>query len=233
MALTWNAEPLRHVAPLAAENDADGRAPDTKSGPPLAHGRDLMRLGKILCTFALMASTVAFAALKAGDPAPPFNAAASLAGKPFTYVLKDGLAKGPVVIYFYPSAYTEGCNIQAHEFSSKADHFAAAGATVIGVSLDSIERLNTFSADPAYCAGKLAVASDADGKIARAFGLRVSSAQRGATDTRGKEIDHGFTERTTFVVNRDGTVLATVGGVSPEANVARALELVQKLATGR
>ncbi len=192
-----------------------------------------MKLGNILCTFALMASTVAFAALKAGDPAPPFRAVASLAGKPFTYSLKDGLAKGPVVIYFYPSAYTEGCNIQAHEFSSRADQFAAAGATVIGVSLDSIERLNTFSADPDYCAGKLAVASDADGKIARAFGLRVSSAQKGATDTRGREIDHGFTERTTFVVKRDGTVLATVGGVSPEANVARALELTQKLATGR
>jgi peroxiredoxin len=58
----------------------------------------------------------------------------------------------------------------------------------------------------------------------------VSGAQRGATDTRGKEIDHGFTERTTFVVKRDGTVLAAVGGVSPEANVARALELVRKLA---
>ncbi|MGZ5186888.1 MAG: peroxiredoxin, partial [Caldimonas sp.] len=155
------------------------------------------------------------------------------AGKPFTYALKDGLAKGPVVVYFYPSAYTEGCNIQAHEFSTKADQFAAAGATVIGVSLDSIERLNEFSADPDYCAGKLAVASDGDGRIARAYGLRVSGVHRGAIDTRGKEIDHGFTERTTFVVKRDGTVLEAVGGVSPEANVARALELVQKLSTAR
>jgi peroxiredoxin Q/BCP len=184
----------------------------------------------IVCTLALAASTAAFAALKAGDVAPAFTAPASLAGKPFTYALKESLAAGPVVVYFYPSAYTEGCNIQAHEFSSRAEQFAAAGATVIGVSLDSIERLNEFSADPDYCAGKLAVASDGDGKIARAFGLRVSGAQRGATDTRGKEIGHGFTERTTFVVKRDGTVLAAVGGVSPEANVARALELVRKLA---
>ena len=104
---------------------------------------------------------------------------------------------------------------------------------MIGVSLDSIERLNEFSADPSYCAGKLAVASDGDGKIARAFGLRVSGAKSGAVDTRGKEIDHGFTERTTFVVKGDGTILAAVGGVSPEANVARALELVQKLSTTR
>ena len=188
-----------------------------------------MTLRTLLCTLALLASSAAFAALKAGDPAPAFSAQASLAGKPFTYSLKDGLAKGPVVVYFYPSAYTAGCNIQAHEFSTHADQFAAAGATVIGVSLDSIERLNEFSADPDYCAGKLAVASDRDGKIARAFGLRVSDARSGATDTRGKEIDHGFTERTTFVVKRDGTVLAAVGGVSPEQNVARALELVRKL----
>ena len=182
---------------------------------------------------SLAVATVAFATLKAGDPAPAFTAPASLAGKPFTYSLKDGLAKGPVVVYFYPSAYTAGCNIQAHEFSTRAEQFAAAGASVIGVSLDSIERLNTFSADPDYCAGKLAVASDGDGSIARSFGLRVSDAVRGATDTRGREIDHGFTERTTFVVKRDGTILASVGGVSPEANVAKALALVQQLAASR
>jgi peroxiredoxin len=193
----------------------------------------LMKLHNALCALALVTATAAFAALQAGDPAPAFSAPASLAGKPFTYALKDGLAKGPVVVYFYPSAYTVGCNVQAHEFSTKAEQFAAAGATVIGVSLDSIERLNEFSADPNYCAGKLAVASDLDGKIARAFGLRVKDAQRGALDTRGKEIDHGFTERTTFVIKRDGTILDTVGGVSPEANVARALELVQQLFAAR
>ena len=192
-----------------------------------------MTLRTLACTLALLASSAAFAALKAGEPAPAFTAPASLAGKPFTYSLKDGLAKGPVVVYFYPSAYTAGCNIQAHEFSTHADQFAAAGATVIGVSLDSIERLNEFSADPDYCAGKLAVASDRDGKIARAYGLRVSEARSGATDTRGKEIDHGFTERTTFVIKRDGTILAAVGGVSPEANVARALELVRTLSPAR
>ena len=190
-----------------------------------------MKLRTIVCTLALAATTAAFAALNAGDPAPTFSAPASLAGKPFTYSLKDGLAKGPVVVYFYPSAYTVGCNVQAHEFSTRADQFAAAGASIVGVSLDSIERLNAFSADPDYCAGKLAVASVADGRIARSYGLRVSDQVRGATDTRGKEIDHGFTERTTFVVRKDGTIAATVGGVSPTENVARALEQVRKLAS--
>ncbi len=186
-----------------------------------------------LLSLAALVATTALAALKAGDAAPPFTAPASLAGKPFTYSLKEGLAKGPVVVYFYPSAFTSGCNVQAHEFSTKAEQFAAAGASVVGVSLDSIERLNAFSADPDYCAGKLAVASDGEGKIARSFGLRVIDAQQGATDTRGKEIDHGFTERTTFVVRKDGTIAATVGGVSPTENVARALEQVQKLSASR
>ena len=190
-----------------------------------------MTLRTAAAVLAVLAATAAAAALKAGDAAPAFTAQASLAGKPFSYSLQEQLARGPVVVYFYPSAYTSGCNIQAHEFSTRAEQFAAAGASVVGVSLDSIERLNAFSADPDYCAGKLAVASDADGRIARSFGLRVTGAQAGATDTRGKEIDHGFTERTTFVVRRDGTIAATVGGVSPEANVARALELVQQLAS--
>ena len=186
-----------------------------------------------LLSIAAFVATTALAALKAGDAAPPFTAPASLAGQPFTYSLKESLAKGPVVVYFYPSAYTSGCNVQAHEFSTKTEQFAAAGASVVGVSLDSIERLNAFSADHTYCAGKLAVASDAEGRIARSFGLRVTDAQPGAIDTRGKEIDHGFAERTTFVVRKDGTIAAIVGGVSPSENVARALEQVKMLAASR
>jgi len=200
--------------------------------PSTSFDEAAMNLRTVAAVFSLFAATTAaVAALKAGDSAPAFTAPASFAGKPFSYSLKEGLAKGPVVVYFYPSAYTSGCNVQAHEFSTRAEQFAAAGASVIGVSLDSIERLNTFSADPDYCAGKLAVASDADGAIARSYGLRIKDKVAGATDTRGKEIDHGFAERTTFIVRRDGTIAATVGGVSPEANVARALELVQQLAS--
>src|SRR6185295_7940389 len=96
----------------------------------------------------------AIAALKEGDKAPEFSAPASLAGKEFAFSLKDALKKGPVVVYFYPSAYTGGCNIEAHTFAVNKDKFVAAGATIIGVSHDSIARLNDFSADPEYCAGK-------------------------------------------------------------------------------
>ena len=172
----------------------------------------------------------AMAALKEGDKAPDFKTEASLAGKSFTFSLKDALKKGPVVVYFYPSAYTGGCNIQAHTFAVNSDKFAAAGATIIGVSLDNITRLNDFSADPQYCAGKFPTASDADGSISKSFDLKVADGKPGIKDTRGVEIDHGFAERTTFIVTRDGKIAATIGGMAPADNVTKALEEVQHLA---
>jgi len=171
----------------------------------------------------------AFAALKQGDKAPDFTAPASLAGKEFNFALKDALKKGPVVVYFYPAAFTGGCNLQAHAFSENSDKFAAAGASIIGVSLDKIATLNQFSADPQYCAGKIPVASDADGKIAKSYDLQVREAKPGAKNTRGDEIDHGFAERTTFVVTPNGTVAATISNLSPADNVAKTLEAVQQV----
>jgi peroxiredoxin len=172
------------------------------------------------------------AALTTGDTAPMFTARASLAGKEFNYSLADALKQGPVVVYFYPSAYTQGCNIQARTFSENMDAFNAAKATVIGVSLDSIQRLNDFSADPEYCAGKVAVASDADGAIAKSFGVDVGAMRAGMTDTRGQAIDHGFADRMTFVVGQDGKVVTSFGGraVSPVQNVEQALAKVKELA---
>ncbi|NML24697.1 peroxiredoxin [Zoogloea dura] len=190
---------------------------------------------KKLLLGALIAATVlpAAAALKEGDAAPDFKAQASLAGKAFAYSLKDALKKGPVVVYFYPSAYTNGCNLQAHTFSENIGKFAAAGASVVGVSLDSIGRLNEFSADPEFCAGKLAVASDADGRIARAYDLSVREGSGSSKDTRGQAIDHGFAERTTFVIRPDGRIAATVSGLAPVANVEKALDAVRTLAGQR
>ncbi len=189
-----------------------------------------------LLVAAVLAASIALpaaAALKEGDNAPDFKAQASQAGKAFGYSLKDALKKGPVVVYFYPSAYTGGCNVQAHAFAVNQEKFAAAGASIVGVSLDSIARLNDFSADPEYCAGKIAVASDADGRIAKAYDLTVREATPGRKDTRGKDIDHGFAERTTFIVTPDGKVAAVVGGLAPGANVEQALQAVQKLAAAK
>ena len=184
----------------------------------------------------LLSSAITFpaiAALKAGDAAPDFQTQASQAGKAFNYSLKEALQKGPVVVYFYPSAYTGGCNIQAHTFAVNVDKFAAAGASVIGVSLDSIDRLNDFSADPAYCAGKVAVASDVDGAISKAYDLVVREAAEGKKDSRGVDITHGFAERTTFIVTPDGKISATLSGLKPAENVEKALETVQQLATDK
>jgi peroxiredoxin len=183
----------------------------------------------LLLAFLLSGAVAALAAMHEGEFAPDFKAQSSLAGKAFTFTLKDALKKGPVVVYFYPSAYTSGCNVQAHEFALNHDKFVAAGASVIGVSLDSIERLNAFSADPDYCAGKVAVASDSGGEISRAYGIKVRETAVGKKDTRGIEITHGFAERTTFVVATDGKIAATLSSLAPAANVAKALEIVQKL----
>ena len=182
----------------------------------------------LTCLISTAICLPALAALKDGDSAPDFTAQASLAGKEFKFSLKESLKKGPVVVYFYPSAYTQGCNVQAHTFSVNQEKFAAAGATIIGVSLDSIQRLNQFSADPEYCAGKFPVASDASGSIAKSYDLTVKNVP-GIKDTKGNEVDHGFAERTTFVVTSDGKIAATIGGVTPTENVMKALETVQQL----
>jgi len=185
------------------------------------------------CLLTSALSLPAVAALKEGEAAPDFQTQASKAGKAFDFSLKEALKTGPVVVYFYPSAYTGGCNIQAHTFASKHEQFAAAGASIIGVSLDSIERLNDFSADPEYCAGKVAVASDADGKIAKSYDLSIKEPAADKKDSRGVAITHGFAERTTFIVTPDGKIAATIGGLKPAENVDKALATVQQLAASK
>lgn len=181
---------------------------------------------------ALLMSVVALpamAALNAGDSAPQFKAQASLAGKTFTFSLKKALRKGPVVVYFYPSAYTGGCDIEAHTFAQDSAKFKTAGATIIGVSLDSIKRLNDFSADPKYCAGKFPTASDAGGAISKSYNIEVHQGPPGLKDVRGVEIGHGFADRTTFVIGRDGKIVSVISQVTPAEHVAKALQVVQQL----
>jgi peroxiredoxin len=176
-----------------------------------------------------VAALPAMAALQAGESAPPFTAQASLAGKSFTFSLQQALSKGPVVVYFYPSAYTGGCDIEAHTFAQDSEEFASAGATIIGVSLDSVQRLNDFSADPKYCAGKFPTASDAGGAISKSYDIQVHEGRAGLKDVRGVEIGHGFADRTTFVIGRDGKIVTVISKVTPAEHVAKALEVVQHL----
>jgi peroxiredoxin len=189
---------------------------------------------KKLLICALLGSALAlpaYAAKKPGDTATDFKLRASLAGKEFDFSLADALKKGPVVVYFYPAAYTRGCNLQAHAFAENKDKFDAAGATIIGVSRDTIAKLNEFSADPEYCAGKFPVASDADGKVSMSYDLQTGAPREGAKDSKGRDITTGFTERTTFVITQDKKIVATFSSnddkISPTEHVDKSLALVE------
>jgi len=194
-------------------------------------------MNRLLLGIALsvLVSLPLLAALKVGDKAPDFSARGSLAGKEFGFSLEAALKKGPVVVYFFPSAYTKGCDLEAHTFAEKKDQFDAAGATIIGVSADSLERLNAFSADPEYCAGKFPVASDANHQIAGSYNLATTAVKPGQVDVRGTTIDHDFIERTTFVIGKDHKIVATLSskddGLSPDAHVEKSLTIVQQLAS--
>lgn len=194
-----------------------------------------MAMGGLL---ALLLAVPGFAdTLKPGAAAPDFSAQASLAGKAFTFSLKDALKKGPVVVYFYPAAFTQGCDIEAHTFATQKDKFDAAGATIIGVSADSIQRLDAFSSDPDYCAGKFPVASDANGKIAASYGLTLIPAQSGVTDVKGMKVEHAFIPRTTFVIGKDGKIVNVFSSaedhMKPDQHVTKSLAIVQQMQAGK
>ena len=112
----------------------------------------------LVAGYALTAQAV----LKPGDPAPDFSTQASLGGNTYTYSLADALKKGPVVLYFYPAAFTKGCTIEAHAFAEAVDRYKAYGATVIGVSADEIGTLTKFSVSE--CRSKFPVAADPDAR---------------------------------------------------------------------
>jgi peroxiredoxin len=186
---------------------------------------------KLLLGLALVAlASPALAALKVGDAAPDFTAQGSLGGKDFTFSLKTALKKGPVVVYFYPSAYTGGCDREAHAFADEKEKFDAAGASIIGVSADDLGRLKQFSADPSFCAGKFPIASDADTKIAASYNLNVTPPKAGAKDVNKADINHAFIERVTFVIGKDGKILSTLSskndGLSPDQHVDKSLAIV-------
>lgn len=191
-------------------------------------------LGSLAAFFVAMPAA---AALKPGATAPDFALEASLAGKDFGFSLKEALKKGPVVVYFYPSAYTGGCDIEAHTFATEKEKFDAAGATIIGVSADSLKRLNQFSSDPDYCAGKFPVASDADGKVAASYDLKPIAAQPGMKDVRGAVIDHAFIPRVTYVIGSNGQIVATFSSeddhLTPKQHVSKSLSIVQGIKAGK
>jgi thioredoxin-dependent peroxiredoxin len=159
----------------------------------------LMTVG--LASFAL--ASPLYAALKPGDPAPDFTTQATLAGKPFQFALADALKSGPVVLYFYPAAFTRGCTVEAHNFAEATDKFKSMGATVIGVSHDSIDTLNKFSVSE--CRNKFAVASDPDKKIAKSYDASMFILP--------------YSNRTSYVIAPTGKIIYAYSALDPDKHV--------------
>src|SRR5580658_406156 len=135
----------------------------------------------IAAAAAALISAPAFAALPVGAKAPEFNADGYLAGQPLKFSMSAALKKGPVVLYFFPAAHTQGCNIEAHLFADAIDKFKAQGATVIGVTSGNVDQLAAFSTETEHCSGKFPVAADPTNAISKnydatlAFGVKTVS----------------------------------------------------------
>jgi thioredoxin-dependent peroxiredoxin len=165
----------------------------------------------IAAGFAMIPLT-ASATLKPGDDAPTFTTQASLGGKTYTYSLADELKKGPVVVYFYPAAFTKGCTIEAHEFADAVDEYKKYGATVIGVSHDNIDTLTKFSVSE--CRSKFPVAADADSKVISAYDA-------------GLPMHASMANRVSYVIAPDGKIIYEYTSLSPEKHVENTLKAVK------
>lgn len=148
--------------------------------------------------------------LAPGSIAPDFGTQAVLAGRPFEFRLAEALKKGPVVLYFFPAAFTSGCTIEAHEFSDATEAFRAAGATVIGLSHDPLDKLSRFSVTE--CRNKFAVGVASDVVIA-AYKVKLPVVS--------------MSDRTSYVIAPDGRVLMAYSAFSPQGHVAKTLAAVK------
>src|SRR5580693_8337544 len=157
---------------------------------------------------AAIVATAAYASIAVGSKAPDFTAQASMGGKEFTFNLADALKKGPVVLYFYPAAFTTGCTIEAHEFADAIDQYKALGATVIGVSHDPLDKLQKFSVSE--CRSKFAVAADTNGTVMKAYDSVLAQHPQ-------------YANRTSYVIVPNGTIIYTYTSLDPSLHVQNTL----------
>jgi thioredoxin-dependent peroxiredoxin len=157
---------------------------------------------------SLSLAAPAWAALDIGDAAPNFTADAALGGRVFKFSLAESLAKGPVVLYFFPAAFSEGCSIEAHEFAEAIDRFKALGATVIGVSGDDIDTLGKFSVQT--CQGKFPVASDTSQGIMKSYDAVLT-------------LRPEYANRVSYVIAPNGSVVYNYQSLNPSRHVENTL----------
>ncbi|QCB54970.1 peroxiredoxin [Sphingopyxis sp. PAMC25046] len=154
------------------------------------------------------------AALQQGATAPDFTLNAARGGKPFNLSLKEALKKGPVVLYFFPAAFTPGCTIEAHLFAEASDDFNKLGARVVGVTAGNIERVAEFS--KSECRDKFAVAADPGAKVA----AKYDSTMRRPDGTM-------LSNRTSYVIAPNGTILLSYTDSKPQAHVEKTMAAVR------
>ncbi len=160
----------------------------------------------------LLAAPAAHAALDVGAPAPDFTLDAALAGQTFRFQLAEALKQGPVVLYFFPAAFTTGCTIEANQFAEASDEFKRLGATVIGVSHDDIETMKRFSATE--CRNKFAVGADVDRRVMKAYDATMSFKPDQAS-------------RISYVISPQGRILYEYSSANPYRHVANTLAAVK------
>jgi peroxiredoxin Q/BCP len=170
----------------------------------------------ILAVILAFSPVAALAALKPGDPAPDFTVQAAEGGKDFNFSLAEALKKGPVVLYFYPKSFTSVCTVEAHEFAEAMEDFAAAGASVIGVSGDTIDTQREFSKKE--CRDKVPVGADPDFKVIKAYDAAFSLPIKGPV----------FADRLTYVIAPDGKILYAYSDASAHNHIVNALAVVRK-----
>ncbi len=175
------------------------------------------RIAAIALGLGCLVATPCLAALKPGATAPDFTAQAAVGGEDFTFSLANALKKGPVVLYFFPKAFTKGCTAEAHDFAAAAAKYAAAGATLIGMSADDIGTLHKFSTQE--CSAKFPVAADPQLKVIKAYDNSWKVPKTGAV----------VANRTSFVISTDGKIVYAYTDLNPDKHVENTLAVVKEL----
>ncbi|AQR74497.1 peroxiredoxin [Sphingomonas sp. LM7] len=180
-----------------------------------------MRTKLFLAALLLPLSLPVEAALAPGAVAPDFSAAGAMAGKPYSVSLKAALRKGPVVLYFFPAAFTGGCNAEAAAFAAALPDFTKAGATVIGMTAGNVDQLARFSSE--HCAGKFAVAA-ASPVVIKGYDVLLKKPDGTPTTV---------TSRTSYVIAPSGKIVFAHNDMNPNDHVRMTLDAVRKLKAKR
>jgi peroxiredoxin len=168
-----------------------------------------------LASMLLLAVAPAAAMLKTGATAPEFKTQASLGGNVFDFDLAAALAKGPVVLYFYPAAFTQGCTLEAHDFADHMSDYTALGATVIGVSGDGIDKLRKFSVSE--CRSKFPVAADGNHKISKSYDALIGFGPI------------TYSNRTSYVIDKSGKIVYAYSSLDFSKHVENTLGALKTL----